>query len=104
MTIYLIIQLNIKFAIYFTDQERLLFLEIYYQLYDLALQSQEIIDNPDWDIDNWEIDVKIILILLTCYSQGNPNNLKYVLWESPQVLKIKLASPKLEYEQQVLII
>lgn len=84
----------------YSEQQRYYFLETYQKLRSLALNSSDIVNNPDWEIDNWEIDVKIVLILLTNSSSQNKEDIQNILWLSPQVRRLKLSLSKDDYDLQ----
>lgn len=88
----------------FSEQDRFFLLETYQKLRYLALNSHLLTKNPDWNIDDWEIDLKIILILLTINPSINQAPLKYILWHSPHVRRIKLSlsSSSQDYHQETL--
>jgi len=82
----------------YSEQQRYYFLETYQKLRNLALHSSDIVNNPDWEIDNWEIDVKIVLILLTNSSNYNEEEIQNILWLSPQVRRLKLSLTEDDYD------
>ncbi|MDJ0728004.1 MAG: hypothetical protein QNJ38_23130 [Prochloraceae cyanobacterium] len=84
----------------YSEQQRYYFLETYQKLRTVALHCSDLADNPDWQIDNWEIDVKIVLLLLTKLSCKNKKDIQNILWLSPQVRRLKLSLSANEYDLQ----
>ena len=83
-----------------SEQQRYYFLDTYQKLRSLVLESSDLANNPGWEIDNWEIDVKIVLMLLTHSSSKNKEDIQNLLWLSPQVRRLKLSLSANEYDLQ----
>ena len=65
-------------------QQQYFYLDKYQKLKQQVSQQKAFVNNPDWDVDPWEVDLEITIIILS--GSGNDSEeVKKVLSQSPQL-------------------
>lgn len=68
----------------------------YLKLQEEVRQSPDFANNPSWEVDPWEVDVEIALMVLAS-AKGNKEEVEKILLQSDQVLELQSSLPSEEY-------
>ncbi|MGK7915126.1 MAG: hypothetical protein AB4038_06195 [Prochloraceae cyanobacterium] len=81
-------------------QRQYYYLDNYQKLQKQVTQQEAFVDNPDWNVDPWEVDLEIAIIVLSS-SMNNSEEVKKILAESPQLKQWKASLSQDNYDSQV---
>lgn len=71
--------------------------QVYQNLQQQVYQSPDFANNPTWEVDTWEVDVEIAIMILS-RSPNNFEQVKKVLLESDRVREWKQSLPQEEFK------
>ena len=71
--------------------------QVYQNLQQQVYQSPDFANNPTWEVDSWEVDVEIAIMILS-RSPNNFEQVKKVLLESDRVREWKKSLPQEEFK------
>ena len=81
-------------------QQQYFYLDKYQKLKRQVSQQEAFVNNPDWDVDPWEVDLEISIIILS-WSGSDSEEIKKVLSQSPQLREWKASLSPHDYDCRV---